>query len=74
MLKSRRLSRAISVQVQLPSTSALLPGLFLEDRTKGQLYFLSSFDLPGGKDTYEQARVGDKQAGEIQCEVMNMSE
>lgn len=63
MLENSSRFGAISVQVQLPRASALLPGLFLEGRSEGQLNFLASkrghllltCQEASWQDTHEQA-------------------
>lgn len=64
MLESSSCFRAISVQVQLPRASALMPGLFLEGRSEGQLDFLASkrghlltCQEASWHDTHEQALI-----------------
>lgn len=80
MLESSSHSGAISVQVQLPMASALMPVLFLEGRSEGQLNFLTSerghFLLTcqeaSWQDTHEQALI--KRQKEIHCKMMDVRE
>jgi len=77
MLESSSHFGAISIQVQLPRASALMPRLFVEGRSEGQLDFLAcrrgrlllTSQKASWQDIHEQNLIG-----EIQGEVVNVGE